>query len=574
MAMKNIRISIAGKLVIGFGLLLLAVLLTSYFTYITLEKNLAANSRITKIYSPSASALHDLHFQITNSKMLIKNWVHIEEKDNTPDKIKLQELHNEIFPEIRGQLEYLVKEWNQEDRTAYYSIVLSIDSLFAMHNEVMQKLNNIDAYKDPMIMFEITPAVDENGFIIVLTDRIIQNLDKLRKKQEEIVSASNLRMENSFAEFEKQILQMSIILFIGIILIAFLTISSIVKPIKYIRGIILSMGKGILPNEEIKRGNDEIGEMAEALNVLVKGMKSTAEFSLEIGQGNLTSAFTPLSSEDNLGNSLIIMQKNLKRAADDENKRKAEDFQRNWTSQGLARFGELLRQSSADIKTLSFIIIKNIVQYLNANQGGLFIINDSEECVELVAAFAYDRKKIVQKTLKKNEGLIGRCIMENETIFLTDIPENYIEITSGLGDAPPRCLLLVPLVANEVIYGVIEIASFKVLEKYQINFIEKIGESIASTILNAKTNMNTARLLQESQEKSEKLAEQEEVMRQTMQQMQAKQTRMEEMHRKELLAMEEEYKQKIQVLQTTFTREKSELKEKIQKELNKGYYDN
>jgi len=275
-----------------------------------------------------------------------------------------------------------------------------------------------------------------------------------------------------------------------------------------------------------------------------------------------------------LGNSLIIMQKNLKRAADDENKRKAEDFQRNWTSQGLARFGELLRQSSADIKTLSFIIIKNIVQYLNANQGGLFIINDSEECVELVAAFAYDRKKIVQKTLKKNEGLIGRCIMENETIFLTDIPENYIEITSGLGDAAPRCLLLVPLVANEVIYGVIEIASFKVLEKYQINFIEKIGESIASTILNAKTNMNTARLLQESQEKSEKLADQEEVMRQTMQQMQAKQTRMEEMHRKELLAMEEEYKQKIQVLQTTFTREKSELKEKIQKELNKGYYDN
>ena len=129
------------------------------------------------------------------------------------------------------------------------------------------------------------------------------------------------------------------------------------------------------------------------------------------------------------------------------------------------------------------------------------------------------------------EGLVGRCAQERETIYMDDIPDSYIKITSGLGTSNPRSLLLVPLKVNEEIHGVLEIASFKAFETYQIDFIEKLGESIAATISSTKINEQTSKLLKESQNQAEKMRAQEEIMRQNMEELQATQ---EEMKKKEL----------------------------------------
>lgn len=566
--MKQFRFGIAAKLSVGFGLLLIAVLATIYLTYTTLNKNVKANSVITETYTPSASYLHDLHFLVTNSKMLIKNWVHIEEKENTPDKRKLKKLHNEDYPRILNAMSPLVEHWNETDRQAYFSLVQSIDSLFAMHKDIMQKLNTFDSYKDPMVMFEVIPAVEEGGNVIELTDRILTRLNALAKRQETIVKESNQEMKKSFAEFEEMILLMGLVLLIGIVVIAFFTTLSIVRPINHIKRIILKMGKGILPEKTIKSSNDEIGEMLHALNVLVQGLRSISKFSLEIGQGNFTSDFEALSKDDVLGNSLLVMRKNLKKASEEVEKRKKEDYQRNWISQGQAKFADLLRQSSDDITEFSFTIIKNIVKYLDANQGGLFIINDSKEdepFIELIAAFAYDRRKMLEKRFKIGEGLIGRCIQENETIYLTEIPNDYIHITSGLGEDNPCALLLVPLIANETTYGVIEVASFNELKAYEIQFVEKIAEGIAATILGVRVNINTAKLLQESQEKSEKLAEQEEEMRQTMEEMQAQQEQMVKTLNQEAEQQKQEYEERIVRLEQDCQSQKESLQHEVQR---------
>jgi len=100
----------------------------------------------------------------------------------------------------------------------------------------------------------------------------------------------------------------------------------------------------------------------------------------------------------------------------------------------------------------------------------------------MVAAFAFDRKKYIDQTFQLGEGLVGTCAIEKQKIYLTEVPENYLQITSGLGDAKPRCLLLIPLSLENEVLGVLEIASLKILQEHEIVFVETIAESIASAI--------------------------------------------------------------------------------------------
>ncbi len=519
------RFTIARKLALVFSILLVAVLSTSVLTYKILRDNMEINTNITKVYTPSASRLNDLTSMIINSKLLIKNWIYVDKK-NTKDKDRLREIHSKTFPDVQKSLAPLVNKWNETDQQLYEEIVKSIDTLFQFHQEIMSQLNSFDSYENIMVLFVIYPRVEEGGEVTVLTDRILDKLGALTKKQVELVDFANANMESSFSSFQDQVIIIGIILVFIVLVLAAITTRALVIPINYIKEIIHGMGKGLLPKDKIKTSSDEIGEMAEAINILVESLKKTSEFSLRIGEGDFTSEFKPLSDQDILGNSLVIMRQNLQNAQEEEEQRKLENTQRNWTAQGIAKFSEILRQHNDNIEELSFEVISNLVKYLEANMGGFFIINDNEKTdifIELTASYAYTRKKFLKKRIEIGVTLIGQCVQEGETIYLTEIPSDFIKITSGLGEDNPTSLLIVPLKLNNQVYGVVEIASFKAFEKFQIEFVERIGETVASTIATVKINMNTSRLLRESQEKSERLAQQEEEMRQNIEEMQATQ---------------------------------------------------
>jgi PAS domain S-box-containing protein len=209
------------------------------------------------------------------------------------------------------------------------------------------------------------------------------------------------------------------------------------------------------------------------------------------------------------------------------------DRKRNWSTTGLAQIGEILRTPTKTTEELLDNIIRFVVKYTKSNQGGLFILNEdneSDQYLELMACYAFERKKYLTKKVVIGEGLIGQCFLEGERMYLEQVPKEYISITSGLGGTNPNALLIVPLKVNEKVYGVIELATFGKYRDYEIDLVEKLAESIASTISTVRVNESTRILLEKTQQQAEEMRAQEEEMRQNMEELEATQ---EEMRRKE-----------------------------------------
>ncbi|WP_430814260.1 PAS domain S-box protein [Carboxylicivirga sp. RSCT41] len=250
------------------------------------------------------------------------------------------------------------------------------------------------------------------------------------------------------------------------------------------------------------------------------------EFVENLRQDNFESDLNLANRNDKLGQSLLRLRDYLIQSKKDIEQRRLEEDQRTWVTQGLAHFGELLRKENDNIEDLSYNIIRYLVDYMKINQAGFYLlntINNKDRYFELTACVAYDRKKFADKRINWEEGLIGRCALEKQTIHLTDVPDNYLNITSGLGDANPRSILIVPLKTNDEVYGVLEMASFKDFAEFEVEFVEKIAESIALTISSVQNTIRTTKLLKETQNQAERMLQQEEELRQNLEEMQATQ---------------------------------------------------
>lgn len=267
-----------------------------------------------------------------------------------------------------------------------------------------------------------------------------------------------------------------------------------------------------------------IGLISRSINRMVENQNDLTEKFHLLGEGEFSFDIQNHGENDKLNTALENMRKKLHDFYELDRKKAS---QGNWVNKGVALFSEILRNNTDDISKLTDILINEMVKYLKANQGCIYLLEESKQDKKkkliLKSTYAWERKKFQEKEIEPGEGLIGQAFLEQGTIYLTDVPDSYVNITSGLGEANPRSILIVPMQYNDEVYGVFEIASFNEYEEFELQLVEKIAESIASAISTVRNNEHTRILLQESQMLTEQMRSQEEELRQNAEELQATQ---------------------------------------------------
>ncbi len=561
--MKNFfqKLSIRGKLLAGFGVIVMIMLISGVIELYTLDN--LNKERITSATTVETTrGLIEVGFIMnaelgvvevianTQDDQELKQW----EEKHSINKEKSIKLIKQLELNTRPQKGY---KYNTENKNIndtllivkniYQRILPTIEQIIEKKQELLDpsfldKNIELSLPEDTASGFDTIPDVklsdDEKKQVVINEIKSYQKQVKKQLKQLSLMlnlaSKVSLGIEKNteltttifYKNKANEFFLYTITLIVIAIFVALLISRSILKPIEELQHLLDELTSGNLPEEIETKTQDELGDIGKSLNMLSAGLRRTAEFSTEIGKGNFESSYSTLGSNDILGNSLLTMRDSLKAATESENKRKVEERQRDRSNQGQTKFANILRHNNENINELSSEIISNLVKFLNANQGGIFILNDDDKdniYLELLGAYAYNRKKYLAKKVHLGEGLVGAVAVEKYTIHMTDIPNEYIEIESGTGSSNPKSLLIVPLKIEDDILGVIELASFNEFEDYEIELTEKIAESIASTLSTSRINTRTAKLLKKSEQQAELMKEQEEEMLQNIEELKATQ---------------------------------------------------
>lgn len=244
--------------------------------------------------------------------------------------------------------------------------------------------------------------------------------------------------------------------------------------------------------------------------------------------------------------------------------------QSRWHDAGVSKLNEVLNENFNNQRTLFDRAVSLISRYVNANQVALFVaqnINDPASSIVLEACYAYERKKYTEKIFGRDENLVGQAMMERSTIFLTNVPQYYTKITSGLGEATPGCILIVPLQDEKGSVGAIELAAFRKFSSHEIRLVEQLAKSLTATIRNIKQTEILRELIAKAEITQNALKEKDKEIRQQIEELQATN---EQMNRKsrEVEAMSEELLRKNQEIEQIRLQENQLLESKLEAQKN------
>jgi PAS domain S-box-containing protein len=340
--------------------------------------------------------------------------------------------------------------------------------------------------------------------------RLKENLERSRplliQVKTEIISANGSAMMKS-----QSTLILMFILQIALGITLAISYSNIVsRSIKSIRDSMTSLAAGKFPDKLKVVSSEEIGQTKVALNQMVDRVRSAVEFSTALGSGNFNINYNEAFKQDVLAISLVQMQGKIREADEKQ-------LRTNWVNEGLAQIAEITQNERQGLQELGQAILAFLIRYVGAQQGVLYATDGNK--LEAAARYGATSNTNKEDILEFGEGLVGQCAKDCTTINLTEVPNHYFKISSGLGSAVPKNMILIPLLLEKKCFGVLEVASLEIIPSYRTTFLERAAEMVALLMYNRQTSAVTDRLLKEATEKTHVLQQQEEEMRQNMEEL-------------------------------------------------------
>ncbi len=319
------KLSIGTKFSLSFAAIVVFFIV---LTYVTLNNTKKAHLLLSETYiniDRQSHALNSLRcylleLEINSAKIavnnsVIKSYSELNDALNKADSLLLSiQLLTSKLPDSLINSQIRLNE--------------SVATLLSDYHTFQKNNYKTTALKDESARIETLPIANWNSNIHQNSNKIVAQLAKQSQKLSYVCSTQNNQALDILNKTKNYYITGGIAFIVLIIILAFISIHSLMRAIRYINHRLTLMGKGVLPNEILPEGNDELGQMARKLNSLVDGLQKISLFANEMGKGNFESKFEPLSDKDTLGNALISMREELKQASNEEAKRKEEDQQR------------------------------------------------------------------------------------------------------------------------------------------------------------------------------------------------------------------------------------------------------
>ncbi len=488
-AMNSNINTIGKKIGLGFFLLTLVLALSVIIT-ITLVRDVNdVSGNINTVSQPSFQNIIELQSGVNRSIADLRGWILL---NNDEFKISRDETwETNIWPQI-AQLEYLAGSWTDIENL---ELINRLPPLLTQLDELQKEAGAISLTDTDLAV----AFLDEQ--ILPLNKTIDDIVTLLTENHERSLLADFTRIDNEISRLRNILwILLGSGLFIGILL-SYLIINSITKPIE----------KAVRVAQEIGSGNLET-------DINVSGSKE-----LQI-----------------LGNALIEMRDALKAKIE-------ETELHDWLTSGQNKLSYEMR-GDLSVSELANKIIGFVTQYVGANIGAVYLMDDSNKNLSLSGKYAFNNEDEVQYSFELNEGLIGQAAANKKTTLLNGMDKKNILVKSSAIETPPTHILACPFLVNGGVVGVIEIGKFNEFNDSQIEFIESNHENIGISVQSAIARKKIQELLEETQLQSEELQQQQEELEQNNEELEEQAQELKQ-QQEELQAANEELEEQTQIVE-------------------------
>ncbi len=251
----------------------------------------------------------------------------------------------------------------------------------------------------------------------------------------------------------------------------------------------------------------EINQMSEKLEKLRSRLLELTQIHKNIGDRVYDQKFPALDYDDRLAESINYALTKILDRWKRRNQIEISKQRTDWINTGLAKIYEATRVEQNSLEIMTNRVLETLIEYTGAFLGGLFIYEEDKNVLKAYATFAYEDPRVFKREIALGEGLVGNVALERKRRYITDIPKDYNVIIVGLGETKPKSIIIQPLIFENELLGILELAFLKELEDYELEFIDKAALTISQAIKTIKINIRTEQLLEQSQKQAKELEE-------------------------------------------------------------------